>query len=163
MNPENVTTSQIVGSFTAKHWVATTTTLFTGISLIAGGAYWAGQKLTEAQSLAQIAQLQAKLEASQSRAEFFATENGQCRDAYQKSQDMNTQKAREVDLLTTQLARENNCSFIHEQIRAIRFDMEHTNNFLVSSEGQDEKQNFQKALLEKRLEGYQQQLGSCNK
>lgn len=54
INPENVTTSQLVGNFTATHWIAVITTIFAGISVIVGGAYWAGQKLAEAHSLTQL-------------------------------------------------------------------------------------------------------------
>lgn len=172
MNPERVTTSQFFGSFTATHWVATITVIFAGISSIAGGAYWAGQKLAEAQSLAQqaelkgtIAQLQAKLEVAQSRAESLASANVQWHDAHQKLQEVLTQKSTEVSQLSALLGRANNCTFIHEQIRATRAEMDSTGSMVIFdvSKEWEEKQKTRKAMLEKRLEGYQQQLGSCNK
>jgi len=172
MNPERVTTSQFFGSFTATHWVATITVIFAGISSIAGGAYWAGQKLTEAQSFAHqaelkgtIAQLQAKLEVAQSRAESLASAKVQWHDAHQKLQEVLAQKSVEVSQLSTLLGRANNCTFIHEQIRATRAEMAGTGSMVVfdASKEWEEKQNTRKAMLEKRLEGYQQQLGSCNK
>lgn len=172
MNPERVTTSQFFGSFTATHWVTTIIVIFAGISSIAGGAYWAGQKLTEAQSFAQqaelkgtIAQLQAKLEVVQSRAESLASVNVQCRDAHQKLQEVLTQKSADLSQLSALLGRANNCTFIHEQIRATRAEMDSTGSTVVfdASKEWEEKQKTRKAMLEKRLEGYQQQLGSCNK
>jgi hypothetical protein len=172
MNPERVTTSQFFGSFTVTHWVATITVIFACISSIAGGAYWAGQKLTEAQSFGQqaelkatVAQLQAKLEVAQSRAESLASANVQWHDAHQKLQEVLAQKSVEISQLSTLLGRANNCTFIHEQIRATRAEMDSTGSlFLIdtSKEG-EEKQKTRKTILEKRLEGYQQQLGSCNK
>lgn len=172
MNSERVTTSQFFGGFTATHWVATLTVIFAGISSIAGGAYWAGQKLTEAQSFAQqaelkgtIAQLQAKLEVAQSRVESLTSANVQWHDAHQRLQEVLTQKSTEVSQLSALLGRANNCTFIHEQIRETHAEMDSTGSMVVfnASKEWEEKQRTRKAMLEKRLEGYQQQLGSCNK
>ena len=172
MNPEHVTTSQLFGSFTATHWVATIFVTFAGMSSIAGGAFWAGQKLMEAQSFAQqaelkgaTAQLQARLEVAQSRAESLASANAQWQSEYQKLQAVLTQRSAEVTQLSVSLGRANNCTFIHEQILATRAEMDNTGSMVTlhASKEWDEKQKMRKAMLEKRLEGYQQQLGSCNK
>lgn len=128
--------------------------------------------MKEAQSFAQqaelegtIARLQAKLEVAQSRVESLTSANGQWRDANQRLQEVLTQKSTEVSQLSTLLGRANNCTFIHEQIRATRAEMDSTGSMVAfdASKEWEEKQRTRKATLEKRLEGYQQQLGSCNK
>lgn len=172
MKVEEVTLKQLLGSLTPKHCAAIIATLVGGISVVASGAFWAGQKIAEAQSLAQqaeakgsITQLQAKLEMIQDHAQSAATANQQWRDAYQKALELLAQKNQEVAQLANQLGRENNCTFIHEQIRATRAEMDSAAGVLAyDSRGEwEEKQKLRRAALEKRLEVYQQQLGSCNR
>lgn len=171
MNPEKVTTSQFFGSFTAKHWVAAIAFPWSVISLTAYGGYWAGQKLAEAQSLAQqaelkgtIAQLQAKLEVVQSSNAALVKENVGWRDDQQKLQNLLAQRNAEVAKLSAQLGRTNNCTFIHEQIRAVTAEIDRRGNRFVFDASGDwhARQKENNALLEKRLEGYKQQLGACN-
>jgi hypothetical protein len=172
MNLERITTTQFIGNFTAANWVAILTVIFAIISSTAGGAFWVGQKLAEAQSFAlqaelesNIYQLQAKLEVMQSRVEAITNSNAQWRDAHQKIQDVLKQKNVEIAQLSMQLGRVNNCTFIHEQILQIVAEIENTGNMslLDTSKEWEERQIARRSILEKRLEGYQQQIGLCNK
>jgi DNA-binding FrmR family transcriptional regulator len=172
MNPEHISTSQLLGSFRANHWRALIGTVFISLTTIAGAGYWTGQKLAETQSLANhaelmgtIAQLQAKLEATQLRSEVFESSSVQWRDNSQKLQEELSQKNVEISRLSSQLERANNCSFIHEQIRATRIEMNGTGSMVVfeATKEWDEKQKARRAVLEKRIEGYQKQLSTCNK
>jgi hypothetical protein len=58
-----------------------------------------------------------------------------------------------------------NCKIIHEQIRDTRIEMNGTDGIVSFEVGKEwnDMQKERRAMLEKRLEGYQQQLGSCNK
>lgn len=168
MNPESVTTGQLFSSFTAKHWFA----LFSAIGSIAGGGYWAGKTLVESQSAVlqaelkgSLAQAQAKLEVSQSRIEQLSTLLPQWQSAYQKLQTDFAQQQQTVASLTAQLGRSNNCAFIHEQIVATQRLIEHPGGIIAYSPQKEdnEKEKERLASLQRRLEGYTQQLNSCNK
>jgi hypothetical protein len=72
MNPETITTGQILSSFTGKHWA----TLLTVIGSIFSGGFWVGKTFAEYQSAILQAELkgalsiaQAKLEGSQGKIE----------------------------------------------------------------------------------------------
>ena len=76
-----------------------------------------------------------------------------------------SQKNVERSHLLAQVERSNNCLFIHEQIRATRIEMNGTGSMVVfeATKEWEEKQKTRRAVLEKRIEGYQKQLGTCNK
>jgi chaperonin cofactor prefoldin len=172
MNPDRLTTSQLLDCFTVAHWRALIGSVFVCLTTVAGAGYWVGQRFEESQSLANhaelrgtIAQLQAKLEASQLRSETFESSNLQLRENNQKLQEELSQKNVERSHLLAQVERSNNCSFIHEQIRATRIEMNGTGSMVVfeATKEWEEKQKTRRAVLEKRIEGYQKQLGTCNK
>jgi hypothetical protein len=172
MNPENVTTSQLIGGFTAKHWVAFITTTFAGIGAFAFGGYWAGQRIAESQSLAQQADLksinaqnQAKLEVAQAQIQTTLASAAQMKELLERSQRTIEEKSIEIAKLTETLGRSNNCAFVHRQIIDTKQELEGTGSMVVFDASQEwqEKQKARKATLEQRLNGYQQQLGNCNK
>jgi len=172
MNPETVTTSQLVGRFTAKHWVAVITTTFAGIGALTYGGYWAGQRVAESQSLAQQAdlkainaQIQAKLEVKQAQIQTALIASVQMKELLDRSQRTIEEKSSEVTKLTEALGRSNNCAFVHQQIIDTKKEWEGTGSMVVFSDSQEwqEKQKARKVALEQRLNGYQQQLGTCNK
>jgi len=169
MKPENVTTSQIIGGFTAKHWFAVITTAFAGIGAIAYGGFWVGQRVADSQALAQQAdlkainaQIQAKLEVAQAQLRSASTESAQMRELVERLQRTIADKSNEVSKLRVALGRSNNCAFLRQQIIETKKEMRGTGFFDASQEWQDE-QKARKAALEQRLAGYQQQLGICNK
>lgn len=167
MNPETITTGQLFSSFTAKHWFV----LFSAISSIAGSGYLAGKTLAESQSAVlqaelkgSLAQTQAKLEVNQSKIEQLSALLPQWQSAYQKLQTDFAQQQQTVASLTTQLGRSNNCAFIHEQIVATQRLIEHPASSIFSPQKEDiEREKERVALLQRRLDGYTQQLSSCNK
>lgn len=168
MNPESVTTGQFFSNFAAKHWFV----LFSAISSIASGGYWAGKTYAESQSSVQqaelrgsLAQAQARLEVSQSKIEQLSTLLPQWQSAYQKLQTDFTQQQQTIASLTSQLGRSNNCAFIHEQIIATQRAIEHPGGMLLFSARKEdsEKEKERVASLQRRLESYTQQLSSCNK
>jgi hypothetical protein len=172
MNPETVTTSQIIGGFTAKHWVAVITTTFAGIGALTYGGYWAGQRVTESQSLARQAdlktinaQIQAKLEVTQAQIQTALAAVAQMKELLERSQRTIEDKSSEIAKLTEALGRSNNCAFVHQQIIDTKKELEGTGSMVVFDVSQEwqEKQKARKASLEQRLNGYQQQLGTCNK
>lgn len=172
MKPENVTSSQIVGALTPKHWVAILSTVFAVFGAVAYGGFWAGQKLTEAQAFGQIAelkvivgQLQAKLEVTQSKIEATSTAVAQWKEAYGKVQELLAQKSQEVVQLSNELGRSNNCAFVQKQIIATRSEIASVRNPWFWSAGEKFEQHQQNRLaeLEKRLGLYQQQLGTCGR
>ncbi|NMG72041.1 hypothetical protein [Parazoarcus communis] len=172
MNPETVTTSQIIGGFTAKHWVAAITTTFAGIGALTYGGYWAGQRVAESQSLAQQAdlkainaQVQAKLEVTQAQLQTALAATAQLKDLLDQSHRTIEDKSNEVAKLTEALGRSNNCAFVHQQIIDTKRELEGTGSMVVFDASQEwqEKQKARKVALEQRLYGYQQQLGTCNK
>ncbi|MHB1301574.1 MAG: hypothetical protein ACYCY8_12000 [Burkholderiales bacterium] len=172
MNPESVTTGQLISSFTAKHWVAVIATVFSALCSVGYGGYWLGKSLTESQSADQqaelrgsLAQSQAKLEVTQNRAEQLTALLPQWQSAYQKLQTELAQQQQTVASLTAQLGRANNCAFIHEQIIATQRLIEHPDGIWVFDVSKETKEKEQEriASLQRRLDGYQQQLGTCNK
>ncbi|MDP3333701.1 MAG: hypothetical protein Q8Q40_00825 [Methylococcaceae bacterium] len=172
MNPETITTSQFFGHFTAKHWAAVIPTIFAVIGGLTYGGYWAGQRVTESQSLAQQAdlkatnaQMQAKLEVTQAQIQTASIASVQMKELLDRSQRTIEEKSSEVAKLTEALGRSNNCAFVHQQIIDTKTELESTGSMVIFSNSQEwqEKQNARKVALEQRLNGYQQQLGTCNK
>ncbi|QCG47185.1 hypothetical protein [Aeromonas schubertii] len=172
MTPERITTSQLFGSFTSTHWKAAISGMFIVLSTIAGGAFWVGQKLTEAQSLLQqselkgaLTQLQTKLEVAHSQVESLVNENAQLHKENKALESIVKQKDEKISNLIVSLNQTDNCKFIHEQIRATLVEINSTGGIVVfnNDEHWEEKQKIRRAMLEKRLEGYQLRLGSCNK
>jgi predicted RNase H-like nuclease (RuvC/YqgF family) len=172
MNPESVTTGQLISSFTAKHWVAVIATTFSALGSIGYGGYWLGKSLTESQAAAQqaelrgsLAQSQAKLEVNQNRVEQLTAQLPQWQSAYQKLQTELAQQQQTITSLNSQLGRANNCAFIHEQIIATQKLIENPNGIFVfpPSKEEKEKELERTSSLQHRLEGYQQQLSTCNK
>lgn len=172
MNPEDITTTQILGALTPKHWATIISTTFGAFCITTYGGFWTGQKLAEAQALAQTAelkatvgQLQAKLEVIQSN--VGRTENAlqQWKAGYEKSQELLTQKSNEVAQLSAEVGRASNCAFVQKQIIETRKEIDSVLSPWVRLYGkeQEEKQQSRVAELEKRLALYQQQLGSCGR
>ena len=172
MNPESVTTGQLISSFTAKHWFVVIATAISLLSGVGYGGYWLGKSLAESQSAAQqaelrasLAQSQAKLEATQNQSEQHNSTLQQWQSANQKLQTDLAQQQQTIASLTAQLGRVNNCAFIHEQIVATQRLIEYPNALLVFGSNKETKEEEQEriASLQRRLDGYQQQLSTCNK
>jgi len=172
MPPERTDSSQLIGRFITGHWKTVVPVFFTGLTSVVYGGFWLGQKFAETQAMAQhaelkgtIALLQTKIETAQALTESLKNTNTQLQDAYQKLQNSVTQKSTEISQLADQLRRASNCKFIHEQIHDTRFEINGTGGIVSFEVGKEwnDKQKERRAMLEKRLEGYQQQLGSCNK
>lgn len=170
MNPEKITTSQIVGSLTPKQWAPIISTTFAAFSIAVSGGFWAGQTLAEAQALGQnaelkanVGQLQARLEVTQSKIDQAEKILVQWQEAYGKTQQVLAQKNAELAQLSSEVGRANNCAFIQRQIVETRQDIDHA-RFTWSSSAGKEYEEKQKSLindLEQRLARYQQQLGTC--
>lgn len=146
--------------------------LATAFVAVLGAGFAAGLKYQESQSNVTIAeakgslaQSQAKLEVAQNRAEQLSALLPQWQSAYQKLQSELAQQQRTVASLAAQLGRSNNCTFIHEQIKATQTLIEHPGGIRVFdvSEESKAKEKERVASLQRRLDGYQQQLGTCNK
>jgi hypothetical protein len=172
MNPESVTTGQLISSFTAKHWGAVIATVFSALGSVGYGGYWLGKSHTESQFAVQQAELrgslsqtQAKLDVAQNRTEQLNSLLLQWQSAYQKLKTELAQQQQTVASLTTQLGREDNCAFIHEQIIETQRLIEHPDGIMVISINKEDQEEEQKrvAALQRRLDGYQQQLSTCNK
>jgi phage-related tail protein len=172
MNSEDITIKQILGALKPKHLVTIITTTFGAIFVIASGSFWAGQKMAEAQALAQtadlkakVSQIQAKFEVAQSNAERMEYALQQSKVGYEKSQELLTQKSNEVAQLSTELGRASNCAFVQKQIIETRKEIDSALNPWVKPDGKDqeEKQQNRVSELEKRLALYQQQLSSCGR
>lgn len=146
--------------------------LATAVVTVLGAGFAAGLKYQESQSNVTIAeakgslaQSQAKLEVAQNRTEQLTALLPQWQSAYQKVQSELAQQQQTVASLTAELGRSNNCAFIHEQIVATQMLIEHPRGifvFDVSKETKDKEQE-RIASLQRRLDGYQQQLSTCNK
>ena len=146
--------------------------LATAFVAVLGAGFAAGLKYQESQSNVTIAeakgslaQSQAKLEVAQNRAEQLNALLPQWQSAYQKLQSELAQQQQTVASLTAQLGRSNNCAFIHEQIVATQRLIEHPGGILVFDVSKETKEKEQEriASLQRRLDGYQQQLSTCNK
>jgi hypothetical protein len=177
INPETVTTSQLLGSFTAKHWWLTGSAVFTLCGAIFGAGYWAGQHRTEInlkeshdKTSAEISRLERKLSESLEQAKKAAQLNLEWqerekawRDHSQKLVQSLNQKNTDIDRLVAQVGKANNCGFIHEQIKLTQREIANsgTNGIFVWLSEKEEA--ARKATLEQRLTGYQQQLVSCNR
>jgi chromosome segregation ATPase len=167
MNPETVTIPQLTSSLTVKHWVGATIIVVTAL----GGVFTAGQMYSEARSSSQhaslagqVALLQQQLDAAQANVQSLSTEKAQLQSAYQKAQDVVMQKTAEVNQLSTKLGRSNNCAFIYKQIIETQKELDRSPKFLDAfAAAREEQEKSRRSMLEKRVEGYQQQLASCNK
>lgn len=172
MDPKNVKISELFGSFTGPDWYAFVAAVVVGVGAIAGAGYWVGHKITVTQSAVEIvelkgnvSQLQVRLETNQSRIEMLSGSIAKLEKANQELLSTVSQKNGEATQLTAQLSKSQNCAFVHDQIRATRHEIANLNGMGVweHSRTGEEKQNAQIAVLEKRLGGYQLQLGICNK
>src|SRR4051812_7624539 len=121
MSPEHITTSQIFGALTPKHWVAIISTTFAAFGAVIASGYWAGQHQAEAHALGQAAelratvgQLEAKLFVAQAKLENAANALTQWKDAYSKVQELLEKKSRELAQLSGQLGRASNCAFVQK-------------------------------------------------
>lgn len=137
-----------------------------GAGFVTGLKYQESQSnVTIAEAKGALAQFQAKLEVAQNRAEQLTAQLPQWQSAYQKLQSELAQQQQTVASLTAQLGRANNCAFIHEQIVATQKLIENPGGILVFDVSKEtkEKENERIASLQRRLDGYTQQLSTCNK
>ena len=172
MNPESVTTGQLISHFTAKHWTAVVIATFSILSSIGGGGYWFATQRMESQSLVlqaelrgTLAQSQAKLEIAQSRSEQSAALLSQLQSAYQKLQADLAERQQTIESLNIQLGRANDCAFIQEQIIATQKLIDYPSGLLLFDSNKDRDGNEKEriALLQQRLDGYQDKLSTCRK
>lgn len=172
MNPETITTSQILGSLTAKQLLAIISTAISVCAACAYGGFWAGGQIVEAklsvqqaESKVTAAQIQSELELTQATLRTSITTSEQMQEALARSQKLVERQSIELTRLNEELGRSNNCAFIHQQILDTTREIEGTGSMIVFSDDAEwqEKQRNRRAMLEKRLNGYQQQLGTCNK
>jgi len=172
MNPQSVTTKQIVGSLKFSHWLAICTAASTVIGGIWSGGLWAGKSLADSQNGVQLVEAksaaslyQAKLEMAQQKITLMESARVESQQALAKAQELLTRRDDEIVKLNVQLGHANTCKFLQEQIRQTKAEMEGTGDFIVYQAGKDweEKQKARKAILEKRHEDYLQQLGNCAK
>lgn len=179
VSPDTVTTGQLIGGFTGKHWAYLIGSTFAAFSAVAGGGFWMGQHLAQAKAETQAAtsagalatqvvalgQAQTDLKVSAARVAQLVEANATLHRAHQATLDELAQQRREVLALSTALGKAHNCTFIHEQIRATKVELQSTGSMVVfeSGEAWQRKQAERRAALESQLAGYQQQLGTCNK
>jgi hypothetical protein len=171
MDPESITISQLISSFTAKHWFRVVTVITSVLGVAGGGGYWVGKSLAESQGAVLLAELkgslakvEAQLEVTRSQKEQHALQMEQCKSERQQWQSEVIQQQKKVATLTEKLGRENNCTFIHEQIVETQKLVEHPDGLRVFGDEEWEKKERERvAALTRRLEGYQQQLSTCNK
>lgn len=172
INPETVTSRELFGSFNAKHWVATIGTTLAAFSAIAYGAYWVGQRQSDSQALTRqaemqgtIGQLQAKLETSQTQVTLLSNNLTQWHEAYQKATQEIAKQRAEIVSLSTALGKANNCTFIHEQIKAINDRLQWLPSLLIWGGGKaaEDRNAEERASLERQRATYADQLGTCNK
>lgn len=169
MNPETVTTSQLLGSFTAKHWRATIITLGVFLSAISSTAFLTGQYLAEAKASAEIAELKGEIALAQSNLTITKSSFDNCLSTYNewrsahKACEITIQnKDAQISELSGKLATANNCTFIHKQIEDTIEEINNVGIRSVFSEAPEEKRSAQTIALEARLRGYQEKLGTCN-
>lgn len=172
MSPQNVTTKQLVGSMTVPHWVAAITVASTVTAALCGGGFWVGKALSDSQAAVQLSKSEgtialqtAKLEMAQQKIALLESSRGESQQSLVRMQELLNQRNAEVVKLNAELGRANNCTFIQQQIELTRVEMERPQDTIVYFAGKEweEKQKARKAILEKRLEGFMQQLGGCNK
>lgn len=146
--------------------------LATAFVAVLGAGFASGLKYQESQSNVTIAeakgstaQYQVKLEVAVNRTEQLTAQLSLWQSAYQKLQSEVAQQQQTVASLTAQLGRSNNCTFIHEQIVTTQKLIEHPGGIFVFdfSKETNEKEQERIVSLQRRLEGYQQQLSTCNK
>lgn len=172
MNPQEVTTKQVVGSLKISHWVAIFTAASAMIGGVWGGGLWAGKSLADSQNAIQLVEAksiasvhQAKLEMAQQKIAQLESARVDSQQALAKAQDLLARRDDEIVKLNVQLGHASTCKFLQEQIRQTKDEMEGTGELAVFQAGKEweEKQKARKAILEKRLELHLQQLGNCTK
>lgn len=144
-SPDTVTTRQLVGSFTAKHWVAVITFLLMVVTAIGSSAFWMGQHFAEAD-----------LKVASARVNQLLENYASLQSKHQATLDELKRKQKEINSLSFALGKASNCTFIHEQIRALNIQIQSTSGW-----GND--QSERSSMLQQRLTAYQQQLSNCNK
>jgi septal ring factor EnvC (AmiA/AmiB activator) len=164
-NLDNVTTAQIFGAFKIKHWIAVISAIFTCLTFVAGAAYWAGQKLAVSEAMQKQSELLGIIAELKSELKIYQSQLDQLRNSYEKIQSAIASRDQKIDSLSAELEKANNCAFIHNQIKETKEEMNKPN---ISSIFEDikvsrENEQVRKAMLEKRLEIYQQQLANCGK
>lgn len=172
MNPETVTTGQLLSSFTARHLAVVISAAVSALGVVAYGGYWLGGVVVSSQQASQnselratLAQTQTQLDLARNRTEQLAGMLAQWQTAYQKSQVVIDGQQASLASMSAQLGRANNCSFIHEQILATQSEIERPAGLILLAASDDQKKEEQEriASLQRRLEIYQQQLSTCNR
>ena len=142
MNPETITTSQILKSLTPKHVATIVSTTIAVCAAIAYGGFWVGQQIAESKSLVQqaelraaTAQVQAKLEVAQAQLQASVAASAQMKELLERSQKTVEDKNNEIAKLNEALGRSNNCAFVHQQIIDTKQEMEGTGSGAGLSRG----------------------------
>ena len=174
MNPETITTSQLFASFTAKHWALSISAILTIITATVATGYKIGLYLTEVRFTEQqtslkleYSQRQVKLEAEVAQLNLALKDATRIMEELEAKQQTIERNSNEIAKLTEDLDRCNNsnCVFIHQQIIDTKKEMATSGSVIVNAFDPEwnEREKLRKATLEQRLNGYQQQLGGCNK
>lgn len=179
ISPDTITTKQVVGAFTAKHWAATIGVIFTAFSAVAGGSFWVGQQIAESKAevrvanaaieradlQSQVGETKADLKVSSARISQLLEKKLSLQSAHRASQAELERQRQEIVSLSTALGKASNCTFIHDQIRAINVQLQSTGSLILFSNSEESKQkeSERKASLQSQMSEYQQQLGNCNK
>ena len=167
MNPESITTSQLLGNFTAKHWFYTVTAIVSALTLVATlGAFYGKDEssVQMAELKGQLDKIDMQLKMTESQRDDAVRRGKEWSSAYKELEVSYKEQSEKNSDLSLKVGRSNNDDFIHqqivgtqEQIDAIRYVM--TSD--VSSAYRAIKFNEVEALQE-RLKGYQAQLDNCN-
>jgi hypothetical protein len=179
ISPDVVTTRQLLGSFTAKHWKVTILTVFSVLSAFATGGFWVATRIAEAKAEATAAKAELTLAQKEALLSAAQTDVKLAKDRIQHLTDVNaawarydqttsaelTRQRQEIVSLSAALGKANNCTFIHEQIAALQRQIQSTGSTLLfnDTDAWRQQQSDRKQALDAQLAGFTLQLGNCNK
>ncbi|WP_415768627.1 hypothetical protein [Pseudomonas sp. LB3P38] len=167
MNPESITTSQLLGSFTARHWFYTITAIVSALTLVATlgafyGKYESSVQLAELKG--QLDKVDIQLRMTESERDDAVKRGKEWSSAYKELEVNYKAQSEKISDLSLKVGRSNNDDFIHQQIVATQEQIDAIRYVITSdmSSGYRAIKLNEVEALQERLKGYQVQLENCN-
>ena len=149
------------------------TTIGSALLAVAGGSFYASSVLTKAEVAAELTAAKEKVERAETKATALQERNASLQADLAKLTADNaslskqlSEQSMQVGKLSSQITAENNCDFIHEQIRKLETELRSDGiGYIFASEtekdvaARHQREQERRASIDQRIARYQSQLG----
>ncbi|WP_131177218.1 hypothetical protein [Phytopseudomonas dryadis] len=160
---DGVTFDELFNSLSVGQIWALLAAAFAVISACATGGFWFGQKFSETQGAVEITSIQTRAQLLESNYQSAISSLEQWREAYKNLENEMAKRNGQISQLSGQLARQNNCVFIKNQIRLNKDRMDTIDrSFSFAGDGAyAQRLRQERNELNQENARYQDQLGRC--